>query len=300
MSQTTLLPNYISLVQNTSLNFYLKSTNILDVLGGYLAEVEENIKFNKALVTTDMLSAYGELYNQLNATDFTIENFTVTNDEIEPNGEKALNNSFKLFFIEQYQSLSKQYKERVNSIIKNNNYFTNFSDDIAYITDIPTIMDNNVSPYFDVYNAQNMLAINIPNTINNKITRSEKIMLKTFSYYTDAMLKVNLQGLQTPGVNNQTARTAHGTNLITDILYFNRAVANHQAFLTEIQTLLGDISSFIFFFKDLNLRDKDPERKAVLYAYTITNLENLEAKVDSLKNYISKISLSTKEVLSVT
>lgn len=299
MSQITLLPNYIGLVQNTSLNFYLKSTNILDALSNYLAEIEENIKFNKALVTTDVIKAYGELYNQLNATDFTIENFSISNNEIQPDGEKTLDNSFKLFFIEQYQSLSQQYKERVNAIITNNNYFINFSDDIAYITDIPTIMDNNVSPYFDKYNAQNMLAINIPNTINNKITRTEKIMLKTFSYYTDAMLKVNLQGLQAPGVNSQTARTAHGTNLITDILYFNRAVANQQAFLTEIQTLLGDISSFIFFFKDLNLRDKDSERKAVLYNYTITNLEGLEARVDGLKNYINKLSLSTKNVLSV-
>ena len=298
-SQITLLPDYISIVQNTSLDFYLKSTNLLNALGNYLAEIEENIKFNKSLVTTNMLSSYGVLYNSLNETNFTIENFKVNNGKIEPNGVKSLNNSFKLFFIEKYQSLSKEYKEKVNALINNNNYFTDFSDDIGYIADPPSVLDNNVLPYYDVFNQQYFYSQNVPNTINKKISIDEKIMLKTFSFYTDSLLRLNLVGLQEGNITENTARTAHGQNLITDVLYYNRAVQNQQAFLSEIQVVLGDISNFILFFKDLNPRDKNPENKAILMKYTITNMEDLQVKVDALKNNLTKLSLSSKVVLGV-
>jgi hypothetical protein len=298
-SQITLLPDYISIVQNTSLDFYLKSTNLLNTLGNYLAEIEENIKFNKSLVTTNMLSSYGVLYNTLNETNFTIENFKVNNGNIEPIGVKSLNNSFKLFFIEKYQSLSKEYKEKVNALINNNNYFTDFSDDIGYIADPPSVLDNNVLPYYDVFNQQYFYSQNVPNTINKKISIEEKIMLKTFSFYTDSLLRLNLVGLQEGNITENTARTAHGQNLITDVLYYNRAVQNQQAFLSEIQVVLGDISNFILFFKDLNPRDKNPENKAILMKYTITNMEDLQVKVDALKNNLTKLSLSSKVVLGV-
>ena len=44
--KVTLLPQYLSIVQDTSLSFYNKSTNILDAVGSFLSEVNENIKFN--------------------------------------------------------------------------------------------------------------------------------------------------------------------------------------------------------------------------------------------------------------
>lgn len=415
-SKITTLPSYISIVQSTSLDFYLKSTNLLNALENYLAEIQENIKFNKSLVTTNMLSSYGVLYNTLNETNFTVDNFKIENnklgflepitfkdigqayaeidkvkidynilqgiilninededvvsfetiskkiiskkiiefvtvesksgvqekrpvvafdilfkrknyfnipfvladrsssvhkvllgknfvknigDEIEPAGVKPLNNNFKLFFIEKYLSLSKEYKERVNALINNNKYFTDFSDDIGYIADPPSFLDNNVLPYYDVFNQQYFYAQNVPNTINKKISIEEKIMLKTFSFYTDSLLRLNLVGLQEGNITENTARTAHGQNLITDVLYYNRAVLNQQAFLSEIQVILGDISSFILFFKDLNPRDINPEYKAIFMKYTITNMENLEVKVDTLKNNLNKLSLSSKVVLGV-
>jgi hypothetical protein len=298
-NKITLLSNYIGIVQNTSLDFYLKSTNLLDTLENYLAEINENIKFSKSLVTTNVLSSFGELYNKLNETDFTVPNYSINGSEIEESGDKTLSNEFKLYFIEKYLSLSKEYRLRVDSLISNNKYFVDFSDDIGYIADTNSILDNNVLPYFDVFNQQYFYSQNAPNTIYKKISKNEKLMLKTFSFYCDALLKINLIGLQNSTVNVNTARTAHGQNLITDILYYNRAVANQQNFLAEIQTLLGEISEFVYFFKNLNLRDKNPDKKAVLMEYNITNLENLLLRVDSLKNNISKISLSTQQVLAV-
>lgn len=300
MSKITLLPDYISVVQTTSLDFYNKSTNLLNAIGDYLAEINENIKFSKGLVTTNVLSAYGVLFNELNTTDFTVENFKLQNDSIVPAGVKTLDNSFKLFFIEKYLSLSDQYKERVNVIASKTNYLAPFSDDIGYITtDITCIVDNNVSPYFDTFNSKLPLQSNIPATLTKRISKEELILCKTFSYYTDALLKINLQGLQSGTLNEFTAKLPHGSNLITDILYFRRAVINQQAFLTELQIVLGDVSSFIQFFKDLNPRDQNPQYKAIFSKYTITNLEELEIKVDLLKNNLNKISLSSKEVLSV-
>lgn len=298
ISKTTLLPDYIGVVQNTSLDFYNKSTDLLSFIGGYLGQLEENIKFNRSLVTTNVLSAYGELYNQLNATNFTVQNYTFDQQgNVIPQGEITFDNSFKLYFIEKYLSLSRQYKNIVNSYIKNNEYFANFSDDIGYITDTNSIMDNNVNPYYDIFNQQYLLQTNTPATINSKISRDNLALLKTFTYYVDPLMKQNLLGLQNGDINNNTAKTSHGTNLITDILYYQRAIANQQTFLTQIQTVLGNISDFIFFFKGLNPNDKDPDRYAFFFKYLITNMEGLQVEVDILKNNLNHLSLSSKVVL---
>lgn len=300
MSQTTLLPDYLSIVQNTTLDFYNKSTNLLNAYSDFLAELNENIKFTKSQVTVDMLSSYALLFNELNATNFTVPNFSLSQGNVVPNGDKTMNDSFKLFFVEKYLSLSKQYRDRIDALIQNNSYFTNFSDDIGYITDLNAIVDNNVNPYFDIYNQQLIYQTNLPATVDKKITTNNLVILKTFSYYANALLKVNLQGLQEGNLNNNTAQTSHGTNLINDILYFNRALQNQQAFLTTIQGVLGDISSFILFFKELNPQDQDPQRKAVFAKYEITNLENLQLRVDYLKNNLNKVALSSKTVLGAT
>jgi hypothetical protein len=300
-SKTTLLPEYISIVQNTSLDFYNKSTNLLTVIGKYATELDQNIKFNKSLVTTNVLSSYGVLYNELNKTDFTLPNYIIPDNQSLPTiqGTRELDNSFKLFFIEKYLSLSKQYKQRVDKFIQNNKYFKPFSDDIGIITDTTPIIDNNTSPYFDVFNQQTFYQTNLPASLLTKVSRNELVVTKTLSYYTDPMLKLNLVGLQEGDVNDNTAKTSHGTNLINDILYYQRAVKNQEAFLEELQVILGEISDFILFFKDLNPKDKDKNRFAILSKYTITNLEKMQVSVDVLKNNLKKIALSSRDVLGV-
>lgn len=296
----TLLPEYLSIVQDTSLDFYNKSTNILNAIKSFLAETNENIKFTKSLVTVNQLSAYGILFDELNKTNFTIENFTLdSQNNIVPDGTKMLSNDFKLFFIEKYQSLSAQYKLRVDNLIKNNVYFVKFSDDIGYITDTNSILDNNTVPFFDVYNQQTSVPTYLAASIDNKASYNEILNAKLLSYYTDILFKVNLQGLQTGNLSQETAKTAHGTNLINDILYYNRAVTNNQSILNELQVVLGEISSFIMFFKNLNPQDNDPERKAIFYKYSITNMEGLKVEVDVLKNNLAQLQLSSKQVLGV-
>ena len=298
-SKTTLLPDYTSIVQNTSLDFYNKSTNLLNVLGSYLAEINEQIKFNKSLVTTDFVGAYASLYNTLASTNFTVNNFTVKDRTITANGTKPLDNTFILFFIEKYLSLSQQYKDRVTAL-SNSSYFEPFSDDIGTITDTDSILDNNVVPYFDIYNQQHLYPTYLPASLHNKVSNNELKTMKTFSLYADALLKVNLIGLQNGDLNLYSASTSHGTNLITDALYYKRAISNQHDFLVSIQVILGDINNFILFFKDLNPKDQDSNRYALLNKYTITNLEGLQLQVDNLKNNINKVILSTQDVLSTS
>ena len=299
MSTTSLLPDYVGIVQDTSLNFYNTSTNLLNTLGSYLAEINENIKFNKSLVTTNVLSAYTVLYNELNSTNFTVANYEVLNGKVLETGVKPLDNQFILYFIEKYLSLSDSYKTVINQGITNNSYFAPFSDDIGCTIETQTILDDSTIPYFDIYTQEYFYPINIPTTLLNKVSPNEKLILKTFSFYTEPLLKNNLYGLQIGNLNDKTAQTSHGTNLINDVLYYKRAVNNHHDFMVTMQVTLNVIADFILFFEGLNPKDQDPARKAVFYKYTITNMENLQVQVDALKNVLGQTILSSSTVLGV-
>ena len=297
MSTISLLPDYVGIVQDTSLDFYNNSTNLLNTMGNYLAEINENIKFNKSLVTTNVLSAYTLLYNELNSTNFTVANYNIVNGQVTQSGVKPLDNQFVLYFVEKYLSLTESYKTTINKGITNNSYFAPFSDDIGCTIETSTILDDNTVPYFDIFTTNKFYPINIPTTLLNKVSLNEKLILKTFSFYTDPLLRQNLLGLQNGTLNDNTAQTSHGQNLINDVLYYKRAVNNHTAFMTEMHVVLNVIADFILFFESLNPRDQDPARKAVFYKYTITNMENLHVQVDALKNVLSQTILSSSAVL---
>lgn len=293
-SKITLLPEYISVVQNTSINFYNGSTNILTAIGSYLAELNQNIEFEKGLVTTNMLSAFGLLFNTLNASDFNVDDYDINGNKT---GTKTLDETFKLFFIEKYQSFSADYKAKIDTLISNNAYFIDFSDDIGYVSDTNTVFDCNVNPYYDTFDSAYFLPLNLPVTLVNKVSKNELRVLKQFSYYGDGLLKQNLKGLQN-NVNKGTAMLPHGTNLVTDILYYDRAHLNQLSILSTLKAILGEISDFILFFKQINPKDQDTDREAIFFKYTITNLEGLQQSVDILKNQLDKVKLSTISVLT--
>jgi len=299
-SPNSLLPDYVGIVQATSLNFYNTSTNLLSTLGSYLAEINENIKFNRSLVTTNVLSSYTVLYNELNKTDFTVPDYQLVDGKIIPSGTKQLDNQFINYFIEKYLSLSESYRTTISKNITNNSFFAPFSDDIGFTIETSTILDDNTVPYFDIYTQNYFYPINIPTTLLNKVSLNEKTILKMFSFYGDPLLRNNLVGLQTGNLNANTAQTSHGTNLINDVLYYKRAVANHHDFMVAMQVTLNVISDFILFFEGLNPRDQDPERTAVYYKYNITNLEGVQVQVDSLKNVLDQVILSSSAVLGIS
>lgn len=292
--KVNILPEYVGVVQDTSISFYDKTTNILTAIGDYLAELNENIEFEKAKLNPNLLEAYGNLYNVLNSTNFTVPNFNTSG---EPIGVKKMDNNFKMFFIEKYLSLSKEYRERVDESISNNVLFKPFSDDIGMISDVISVFDNSVNPIFDIYNTLYFTQTNVPASILNKISDNELTVSKTFSFYADVLLKKNLNLLQ-DNVNAVTASLPHGTNLVTDLYYYNRAIVNQISILNVIRGVLGDLTGFVFFFKQLNPKDLDPERKAILFKYTNINMEQAQLDIDCLKNQLIKVPVSSQTALS--
>jgi len=245
-------------------------------------------------VTTNMLSAFGVLFNNLNGSDFNVVDYDTTG---QPNGTKTLDDTFKLFFIEKYQALSDDYKNKINQLVTNNVYFVPFSDDIGYISDTVSVFDCNVNPYYDTYDANYFLPTNLPASLLNKVSNNELRILKTFSYYGDSLLKQNLSDIQ-HNVGKNTANSAHGTNLVTDILYYDRIYVSQLSILSILKSILGNLSDFILFFKQINPKDQDPNRQAISFNYTITNLEGLQLKVDALKNNLNKVQQTTINVLT--
>ena len=302
--KTTLLPEYVDVVQATSINFYNTSTNILDAIGDYVGELNQSIEFEKSKVTTNYITSIGELFNALNSQNFLIENFA---SDGTPTGVKQMDNIFKNFYIEKYLSLSKEYRAKVDKLIAGNVFFKNFSDDIGMIADRVSVMDSNVNPYYDVYDTTYFYPTNLPASVLNKISQDELNVSMMFSYYNDPLLKRNLQGLQSskkvlgvnvPLVNKLTAKTSHGTNLVTDVLYYDRVFVFQLSILNTLKTILGDLSSFILFIKQINPKDGDAERKAISFNYDL-EIEGLNQKVDLLKKQLDLAQYSSQQVLGV-
>lgn len=291
--KTTLLPDYIDIVQNTSIEFYNTSTNIIDAFSNYLGELKVIIDFERAKSSNDVLTSMALLFNKLNKNNFNIIDYNIKGEE---DGTKDIDDIFKLYFIEKYHSLCDKYKTAINSLISNNNIFTNFSDDIGHSFDTTCLLDNNTSPYYDLFQDDYFILNSVPSTIYNKISKNEKGILKYLSLRCDTLHRVSLSGLQTDVVKH-TATLAHGDNLVTDILYFDRIVSNQISFLEKISYVLGNIYDFISFFKQINPKDLDPNRKSIFYKYTITDMENLSINVDVLKNEIDNTAKSIKQVL---
>ena len=292
--KTSILPSVIDIVQETSVKFYNNGTNILTAIENYIAELNQYIALEQGKVSTDMLQSMGNLFNTLNATSFIVPNYT---SDGTPAGVKQMDNLFKLSFIEKYQSLSSDYKQKVDSLIQGNVFFKQFSDDIGILTDSVTIMDGNVNPYYDTYDKTYFLPINLPATLVNKVSKNELTICKTFSFYSDPLIKRNLNGLISPLANKFTAKTSHGTNLITDVLYYDRVYLYQISILSTLKAILGNLSSFVLFFKQINPKDQDPDRSAMFFKYTNKDLEGLTVKIDILKNLLNKTQISTLQTL---
>jgi len=290
--KTTLLPDYIDVIQNTSIQYYNNTTTILSAFSNYIAELKLSIDFEHAKTSTNVLTEYGNIYNLLNSTNFKVPQYDKTGTAA---GTKALDDTFKLFFIEKYQSLSDQYKTIVSSLITDNKLFVDFSDDVGIIGDTTCVLDNNTSPYYDIYQNDYFILNSIPPTLINKISKAELTILKSASYSTDSLLRYSLTGI-TQNTKN-TAKTPHGNNLVTDILYFDRINYHQLDILDKLQLVLGNLYEFISFFKQINPKDLDPERKSIFYKYTITNMEGISKNVDMLKNDLDIVKKTIKQTL---
>ena len=276
-NKITLLPEYVDNVQQSTIEFYKTGTNLMSVFSNYLGELQTSIDLEKAKSTPSIVSSTTEVYNKLNETDFTIQVEKV---------DYAFDDIFKLYFIEKYQTLTGTLKDVISSGISDNKYFVNFSDDIGNITNDTSVLDNSTSPYSDVYDAQ----FNPPNGLHastfNKVSQNELNTGISLNLLTDALLKTSLSGISSNSSILTQARRAHGDNLITDNMYIDRLNLFKDPILGQIENTLNEMAEFVQFFKDINFRDRDPNRKAMNLQYT-ASIEGVDAKINMLKRVIA-------------
>jgi hypothetical protein len=282
-NKVTLLPEYIDITQQPSVEFYQNATNLMDAFSAYTGELSISIDFEKSKVASDVITSTSDLYKKLNDTGFKIESGETT---------YKFDNIFKLFYIEKFQSLSSSLKALITASFSGSNiFFNNYSDDTGNISNITSIVDNNTSPYFDVddnmFNAPNSVAA----SLYNKISKNELTTSVTMSILTDRILKTNIKGLQN-NVTLDTAKTAHGENLITDNLYIDRVGSYSDIVNSQLKGIIGDMADFIQFFKNVNYRDQDTNRQSIFVKYK-RDIEHTEVEVDMLRNKLDKSAPNT-------
>tara|TARA_R110001592_G_scaffold57987_1_gene176160 strand:- start:445 stop:1371 length:927 start_codon:yes stop_codon:yes gene_type:complete len=277
-NEITLLPEYIDFVQEPSVEFYKTATNLMDAFTTYTGQLSVAIDFEKTKVSNDVILSTAKLYATLNN-----DNFKVSVDDTS----YEFDNIFKLFYIEKFQTLTDNLKNLITATFSGSNvYFTKYSDDIGNITNITSIVDSSTSPYFDIEDIVFAYPNSIAASLYNKISRNELRTSINLTTLTDAVLKTSMQGLQT-GVNQQTAKTSHSENLITDNLYIERVFKYSDTINSKLQNILGDMADFISYFKEVNYRDQDDKRKVPFLTYT-SQVEGTGVIIDILKNKLDK------------
>jgi hypothetical protein len=284
-NEITLLPDYVDIVQQPSVEFYRSATNLLSAFDDYIGQLDTSIQFEKSKVTADVIKSTSVLYGKLNDDDFKI---TFDGEVYE------FDNIFKLFYIEKFQTLTDDVKSLITSNLTGDNiYFNNYSDDTGNITDVNSVIDNNTSPYFDTFDATYNYPNSIPASIFNKVSKRELQTSVNLNIKTDALLKLSLSDIQ-GSVDANTAKTSHGENLVTDNLYVDRLYLFKDPINSQLKNIIGNMADFIQFFKNVNFRDQDKNRSSVYLKYT-TNIEGVSAKIDILKNKLNqpiKVSLN--------
>ena len=275
-NKVTLLPDYIDIVQQPSVDFYKNSTSLFETFKAYIGELNTSINFEKSKTETNIAESMAAIFKALNDNDFK-----VVVDEVEYNFDEG----FKLYFIEKYQTLIASLKDFISETIgKDNVYFINYSDDIGNIANETSVVDNSTSPFFDTYDDLFNYPNSLPASLYNKVSNNELSTSIKLSLFTDALMKTNLGGIQSTSDSN-VAKTAHGDNLVNDNLYIDRLFLLKDPVKSKIKTVLNNMADFVQFFKGVNYKDKDSERNALDLIYSAT-IENVEVEIDLLKNKV--------------
>ena len=283
--QLSLLPNYLDTVILQKTDYYKNNTNLLELFGDFLEILNLNLDYEKAKSSGDFLKDISEIYEKLNDDKFKIDGVEI---DIQN----------KNYYIEKYQSLSNNFKEIIENILEGKNiFFRELSDDVGTLVDSNTIVDNSIIPFFDLfYNETKNIPFNIPNTVFNKVTLQNKKIQKNFSLLNDAILKNNLKDIANYS-NVSINKSSHSSNLVTDYGYYERllnfAEEIRQTIFVE---LTADLGEYIYFLKNLNIRNQD-NNNAILLKFKAT-IEDVEENLDIFKNQIVSKAYKNNSVLN--
>tara|TARA_R110002124_G_scaffold164245_4_gene331626 strand:+ start:2263 stop:3117 length:855 start_codon:yes stop_codon:yes gene_type:complete len=280
--KTTLIPEYTDTIILQKEEFYKKNTDLIDVIGDYLTELNLNIDYEKGKSSGRAFANTVLFYKSLNDEDFTID-------------DKKIDESFKNYYIEKYNSLFIDIKNSVSNFIKDNVYFKNYSDDVGILFDSNSIIDNSISPYFDVFYSETEIPNNLNTTIFNKTTLDNKSLQKKFTKFNDALMKTNLKGIVGDNSDITVQTTSHGYNITNDYKYYERFFDFKEPMIKNIVSNIKGLGEYILFIKDLNLRDNETESSLFSYSYKI---EGIEEQYDILKNKLDVSIYTSNSILS--
>ena len=279
---TTSLPEYLDTVVFQTSAFYENSSNLLDVFNDYLVELNLNLDYEKGKSSGDIFKNNVNFFKTLNSDNFIINGVEI--DDI-----------FKNYYIEKYNSLFHTIKKSVSSFIGDSNvYFKNYSDDVGILTDSCCVIDDSIVPFFDIFNEDIEIPDNLNSTIYNKVTDNNKILQLKFSKFNNAILKNNLKDIvDSSDVND--VKTSHGYNLVTDYFYYDRFFKYKEPIAQNITQILKGLGDYILFIKNLNKRQNSS--KASVFGFN-AKVENVEEQIDILKNKITSSPYTTNDILS--
>ena len=123
-----------------------------------------------------------------------------------------------------------------------------------------------------------------------------KKIQKNFSLLNDAILKNNLKDIANYS-NVSINKSSHSSNLVTDYGYYERllnfAEEIRQTIFVE---LTADLGEYIYFLKNLNIRNQD-NNNAILLKFKAT-IEDVEENLDIFKNQIVSKAYKNNSVLN--
>lgn len=284
--KTTLIPEYTDTIIFQKEEFYEKNTDLIEIIGDYLNELNRNIDYEKGKSSGRAFANTVNFYKNLNDNDFRFERSKDKSDE-----------TFINYYIEKYNSLFVNIKNSVSNFIEDNIYFKNYSDDVGILFDSNSVIDNSISPFFDTFYTQTEVPNNLNTTIFNKTTLDNKSLQKKFTKFNDALLKTNLKGIVNGNDNINIQTTAHSFDLTGDYPYYERFFSYKEKMVKGLVSNLKGLGEYILFIKDLNLRDNETESSIFSYSY---NIEGVEEQYDILKNKLDINPYTSNSVLSTS
>mgnify|MGYP003672687082 FL=1 len=279
--KTTLLPEYTDTIVYQKESFYKNASNLLDVFGEYLNELNLNLDYEKGKSSGDIIKNNVLFFEKLNENDFVIEG-------------KEIDIIFKDYYIEKYNSLFTSLKSSVSSFVKNNVYFKQYSDDVGILTDSNSTLDCSIAPYYDIFYSDIDVPNNLNSTIYNKLTNNNKLMQIKFSKFNDGMMKNNLKGLVNYD-NVNISKTSHGKDLVTDYYYYDRLFKFKEPLTQNISSILQGLGDYILFIKNLNKRENNEKSSLLAFNAKVEDVENV---IDILKNKITSNPYTSNSILS--
>lgn len=258
-----------------------KYTNYLEYLGDFVDQIETALKYRDTFFDNDSVK------NRINFFDSLQGKF------------ETFSQDFVAYWYEIYRSNPDFIKSEVNSSTLKLD-----SDSIGKFTNSTYIIDDSISPISDWSMNSSPPPSYIPYNTLQKISPWTKQIIERASFRTTNMYRSNIVMVQP---QDASPIKAHGTNLVTDELYFTRTVSEikkiavekiTKKFEKEIKVLLRYCN--INDNEALNYQDSN-QNKSFIGQYTFEiDVERVRYQVDVLSNRIKylKSRISNEEVLS--